>query len=240
MNKVSISIFIILTIWIIISFVFQPAEYLFPSFSSVVEDFIENKEVFLENTYYTLIEVLIGFAIANILGLVIAIIAIYYTRIEQTLTMIAIMLKTVPIIAIAPLLVLWFGHGIWSKVAAVTITCFIPIFINLVSGAKKVIRDYKDVINLYNLTKYQKTVHFILPGVAPYLISAIKISSSLAIVGALVSEFISANKGLGYLIISNYYSMNIAGVFVCIILSSFMGITIYYLCDYLEKKYITW
>lgn len=69
----------------------------------------------------------------------------------------------------------------------------------------------------------------------PYLMSALKISSSLAIVGALVSELISANKGLGYLIISNYYSMNIAAVFACIIISSIIGIVIYYIFDIMEK-----
>ena len=72
----------------------------------------------------------------------------------------------------------------------------------------------------------------------PYLMSALKISSSLAIVGALVSELISANKGLGYLIISNYYSMNIAAVFACIIISSIIGIVIYYIFDIMEKNLV--
>lgn len=105
------------------------------------------------------------------------------------------------------------------------------------SGSKNVVKKYKELISLYNINNSQKIFYFILPGVIPYLLSAFKISSSLAIVGALVSEFISANKGLGYLIISNYYSMNIAGVFVCIIISSIMGIIIYNFCDYAEKKF---
>lgn len=238
MRKVIISIIIILIIWFLISKIFHPAEYLFPSLENVGKEFIEKYQVFLENTGYTLLEVFIGFALANILGLIIAIIAIHYSHLEQILTIIAISLKTIPIIAIAPLLVLWFGHGIGSKIAAVAITCFIPVLINVLSGAKEVILRYRGLISLYNLTNLQITKYFVLPGIMPYLMSAFKISSSLAIVGALVSEFISANKGLGYLIISNYYSMNIAGVFVCIIISSFIGIAIYYSCDIIEKKII--
>lgn len=238
MRKIIIPLIIILLIWIIISFIFKPPEYIFPNPISVVKCFIGNYGVFLENTAFTLLEVLLGFIIANGLGLVLAMIVIHYKSLEQILTISAIILKTIPIIAIAPLLILWFGHGIWSKVAAVAITCFIPIIINVLSGAKEVIHKYNNIICLYNLNKIQKTKYFILPGILPYLISAFKISSSLAIVGALVSEFISANKGLGYLIISNYYSMNIAGVFVCIFLSSIMGIIIYYICDLLEKKII--
>lgn len=238
MRKIIESILIICIGWIIISYVFNPPSYLFPNIYSVGKCFQENYKVFVENALYTIIEVIIGFIIANLLGLILAIIVIHYRQLEQTVTIMAIILKTIPIIAIAPLLVLWFGHGIWSKVSAVAITCFIPILVNVLSGAKEILAKYRDVIYLYNLTKIQKTRYFIIPGIIPYLISAFKISSSLAIVGALVSEFISANKGLGYLIISNYYSMNIAGVFVCIILSSIIGISIYFLCSKIEKRTI--
>lgn len=236
MKKTIISIFVIILIWVMISLIFHPAEYLFPNLGSVIKDFIENYQVFIENTLYTLLEVVIGFGIATVLGLILAIITVYYTHLEQILTFIAIILKTIPIIAIAPLLVLWFGHGIGSKIAAVTITSFIPILINVLTGAKEILYKYKDIINLYNMNNRQKTKYFVMPGIQPYLISSLKISSSLAIVGALVSELISANKGLGYLIMSNYYSMNISGVFVCIILSSIMGIGIYCIFDNLEKK----
>lgn len=147
----------------------------------------------------------------------------------------------VPIVAIAVIYretpeALWFGHGMGSKIAAVVITSFIPILINVLSGAKGILYKYKNIIGLYNMNKIQKTKYFILPGIRPYLMSSLKISSSLAIVGALVSELISANKGIGYLIMSNYYSMNISGVFVCIILSSLIGIGIYCIFDKLEKK----
>lgn len=236
MRKLIISIIILIVAWLAITFIFKPAEYLFPSFFSVINSFNNNKEVFLLNTLNTLTEVIVGFIIANIIGLILAIMAIYYPKLEQILTLVALILKTVPIIAIAPLLVLWFGHGIWSKIAAVTLSCFIPIFINIMSASKNIEKKYKELISLYNLNNSQKIFYFILPGLIPYLLSAFKISSSLAIVGALVSEFISANKGLGYLIISNYYSMNIEGVFVCIIISSIIGIILYNICDYAEKR----
>ena len=236
MKKTIITILFMIILWMTISFVFHPAEYLFPSLGSVAKSFIENYKEFLENMMYTIIEVIVGFGIAVALGLFLAIITVHYTHLEQILTFAAIILKTIPIIAIAPLLVLWFGHGMGSKIAAVAITSFIPILINVLSGSKAILYKYKNIIGLYNMNKKQKTKYFILPGIRPYLMSSLKISSSLAIVGALVSELISANKGIGYLIMSNYYSMNIAGVFVCIILSSLIGIGIYCIFDNLEKK----
>ena len=236
MKKTIITILFMIILWMTISFVFHPAEYLFPSLESVAKSFIENYQEFLENTMYTIIEVIVGFGIAVALGLFFAIIIVHYTHLEQILTFSAIILKTIPIITIAPLLVLWFGHGMGSKIAAVAITSFIPILINVLSGAKEILYKYKNIIGLYNMNNRQKTKYFILPGIRPYLMSSLKISSSLAIVGALVSELISANKGIGYLIMSNYYSMNIAGVFVCIILSSLIGIGIYCIFDKLEKN----
>ena len=155
MRKVIISISIILIIWVMISIVFHPAEYLFPSLKNVIKEFINNYKTFFNNALYTILEVIAGFAIANIMGLFLALIVIHYKHLEQTITIMAIILKTVPIIAIAPLLVLWFGHGMGSKIAAVTITCFIPVLINVLTGAKEVLLKYNNLIDLYNLNKIQ-------------------------------------------------------------------------------------
>ena len=171
------------------------------------------------------------------IGLSLSLVALYYQKTETIFTFISIILKTIPIIAIAPLLVLWFGNGLGSKVAAVAITSFIPIFVNTLSGAKIILNRYKNIIRIYSLNKLEINKIILLHGISEYIITSLKITSSLAVVGALVSEFISANKGLGYLIISNYYSMNIAGVFVCIMISGLLGILIYSGCDYLERRY---
>lgn len=238
MRKIIWSIVVIILLWYILCCFLKPPDYLFPNIDKVAKEFIESNKIYLINMLYTLYEVIVGFVIANIIGLTIAIIVVYYPVLEGVVTTFAMILKTIPIIAIAPLLVLWFGHDMGSKIAAVTITCFIPVLINVISNAKIKRGEYQNLINLYNITKLQELKHIILPGILPCLISSLKISSTLAIVGALVSEFVSANKGLGYLIISNYHSMNISGVFVCIVLSSIMGLLIYSICDYYEKKKI--
>lgn len=231
-----LAVCVVIALWFFISYVLKPPQYLFPTPVGVVTVFLSQPNIYLEHSFYTILEVIIGFVIANIIGLFVAIFAVFFPRSEKPLTSLAVTLKTIPIIAIAPLLILWFGPGIWSKVAAVITTCFMPILINVLSGAKTVDRRMKDLITLYKPNKTQKLRLIILPSLKPYMVSAFKISSSLAVVGALVSEFISANKGLGYLIISNYYSMNIAGVFVCIIIASLFGIGLYYFFDYIEKR----
>lgn len=236
MKKFIISLFVIVVLWVMISLIFSPPNYLFPNILSVWSDFLEQYDKYIINSLYTLYEIIVGFIISIILGLMLSIISIHIKPLENILTCISIIFKTIPIIAIAPLLVLWFGSGFGSKIAAVAITSFIPILINVLYCSKALMLKYNKIITLYNMSKFQVDYYIIMPGIVNSLISSLKISSSLAIIGALVGEFISANKGLGYLIISNYYSMNIAGVFVCIIISCLTGIIIYSIFDYMEAK----
>jgi NitT/TauT family transport system permease protein len=234
--KIFLTAAILISIWTFVSYVLRPTQYLFPTPDSVFFIITTQLDKYFEHSMYTFSEVIIGFIIANAIGLMVAVAAIFFPKSEKSLTSLAVTMKTIPIIAIAPLLILWFGPDIWSKVAAVVATCFMPILVNVLGGAKTIDRKMKDLISLYAPNKIQELRFFILPGLVPHILSAFKISSSLAIVGALVSEFISANKGLGYLIISNYYSMNIAGVFACIIIASVFGILLYYIFDFIEKK----
>ena len=237
MKKNLIGILTIIILWLLITFIFNPPSYLFPSLINTVTDFISNYQLYIHHTFITVIEIVLGFIVALFIGLSLSLVALYYQKTETIFTFISIILKTIPIIAIAPLLVLWFGNGLGSKVAAVAITSFIPIFVNTLSGAKTILNRYKNIIGIYSLNKLEINKIILLHGISEYIITSLKITSSLAVVGALVSEFISANKGLGYLIISNYYSMNIAGVFVCIMISGLLGILIYSGCDYLERRY---
>ena len=222
-------------IWLLITFLFNPPSYLFPSLISTIKTFFADYQLYTYHTFITVVEIILGFIVALFLGLALALVSLYYKKTETIFTFISIIIKTIPIIAIAPLLVLWFGSGLGSKIAAVAITSFIPIFVNVLAGSKTILNKYRNIIGIYSLNKYQINKIIIFRGVSEHIVSSLKIASSLAVVGALVSEFISANKGLGYLIISNYYSMNIAGVFVCIMISGIMGILIYSSCDLIEK-----
>lgn len=237
MKKGIVGILSIISIWLLITFIFNPPSYLFPSLISTIKVLISNYQLYLHHTFITVIEIILGFIVALFIGLLLSLVSLYYQRTETIFTFISIILKTIPIIAIAPLLVLWFGSGLGSKIAAVAITSFIPIFVNTLSGSKIILNRYKNIIGIYSLNKMQINKIILFRGISEYIISSLKIASSLAVVGALVSEFISANEGLGYLIISSYYSMNIAGVFACIMISGLLGILIYSSCNFLEKRF---
>lgn len=237
--KTFIGIGAVLISWHLFVKIFAIPEYLVPSPAATYQAFYGNFSSIITNTGITASEVIIGFLIANVFSVFLAILIAFFPRFEGTAVSAAIILKTLPIIAIAPMLVLWFGAGIWSKVAAVVVVCFFPAFVNILRGTQSLDSASHDLIRLYSPSKFQIVRYFILPGIQPYLYSALKVSSSLAIIGALVGEFISANSGLGFLIISSYYTMDIPLVFASLFVTSSMGLLLYGLIHMLEIRNTT-
>lgn len=237
--KLLVGLTLLVAVWHLSTVIFQIPAYLVPSPVVTYLAFVENFSSIFPNSIVTISEVLLGFLIANVLSVFLALSISFFPKIEGTAVTAAIVLKTLPIIAIAPLLVLWFGPGIWSKVAAVVVICFFPAFVNILRGTRSLDSASHDLIRLYSPTRLQIVRYFILPGIKPYLYSALKVSSSLAVVGALVGEFISANSGLGFLIISSYYTMNIPLVFATLFVTSALGLVLYGSIHLVEKREVS-
>lgn len=237
-NIIAIVIFVVS--WKLLVYMLKIPEYLVPAPEKVGEVFIEDYKILLSNAYITLIEAIIGFLIANLLSLFVAITISFYSKIEDVVISLAVVLKTIPVIAITPILILWLGSDIFSKFATSALICFFPSMVNVLRGVKSIDNGLLDLFKVYSANRRQLIKMLIIPSILPYLFSALKVSSSLAVVGALVGEFIGSNKGLGFIIISNYYSLNTVNVFAAIILTSLIGIIFYYAIDLLEKRLIPW
>lgn len=238
--KKIITIILFLLIWQLLIVIFKFPNYLFPGPIEVGRSFAQNFQSIISNGFITLLESLSGFIVANFISLMIALLISFRSKYENIIISAAVVLKTIPIIAITPILVLWFGSGFYSKIVTAALVCFFPCLVNTLRGVKSIDQDLIELFNLYSANSFQKIKFLIIPNIAPYIFSAFKVSSSLAIVGALVGEFITANKGIGFLIISNYYSLNIANVFADILAISLIGIGFYRLIDFFEKKIIDW
>lgn len=230
----------IVFLWYSLVVFFRIPSYLFPDPILVFSSLWENKIAIFNNTLITLNETIIGFLIANLISISIALGIAFNKDLEDFIMPFAITLKTIPVIAVTPLLVIWLGSGSYSKIATAALICFFPSLVNVLRGVKSLDRDLVELFKVYSADKIQLTKMLIIPSIMPYLFAALKVSSSLAVVGALVGEFIGANRGLGFLILSNYYNLNTPYVFACIIVSSLIGIGFYYLIHFIEKNIITW
>jgi NitT/TauT family transport system permease protein len=163
-----------------------------------------------------------------------------FNTLEEGLFPIAIAVKTTPIVAVAPLLVIWLGTGWWSKIVAVILICFFPVLVNAVKGLKAAAAEYRELFQTLGATRSQEFRKLRIPYCLPYLFSALKISSSLAIVGAIVGEFVGATQGLGYLIMVSSAHLETATLFAAIAAAALAGIAMFYLIEWTEERVIFW
>jgi len=188
----------------------------------------------------TFLEALAGFLIASLFAFAIAALFLRFHTLEDGLFPIAIAVKTTPIVAIAPLLVIWLGTGWWSKIVAAILICFFPVLVNTVKGLKAADREYCELFETMGADRSQEFRKLRVPFCLPYLFSALKISSSLAVVGAIVGEFVGATQGLGYLIIISSAHLETATLFSAIFAAAFAGIVMFYAIGFAERRLIFW
>lgn len=233
-------LFGLIFLWEIVIKVFKIPPYLIPSPFSIATDFIADIQSLLFHASITLWEATLGLMIAIILGITIANVFVWSSTLEKGLYPLAIASKTTPIIAMAPLLVLWFGNGSLSKVVAATLIAFFPILVNTVKGLKTVDGEALELFESLTATKIQTLTKLRFYSALPYIFSAAKVSTSLAVVGAIVGEFVGANKGLGYLILVNSYHLETVKMFSAVIAAAILGILLFWIVSTIEKRIVFW
>lgn len=188
----------------------------------------------------TFSEALVGFIIASLVAFAAAIAFVRSAALERGLFPLAIAVKTTPLVAIAPLLVLWLGTGWWSKVAAAALICFFPVLVNGVRGLKAADQEYRELFQAFKASDWNEFRKLRLPFSLPYLFAALKISSSLAVVGAIVGEFVGATQGLGYLIMVASSHMDTDVLFSAIFASALAGIALFQAIGWIERRTVFW
>ena len=210
-----------LGLWQAIVMLCATPEYLLPAPSAILAT-VDGDLFFQLGVTFT--EALAGFVLAGCLAFCTALLFVRFPVLEHGLFPIAIAIKTTPIVAIAPLLVLWQGTGWWSKITAAGLICFFPVLVNAVKGLKSADADFRDLFRSLGATPAQEFRKLRLPFSLPFVFSALKISSSLAVVGAIVGEFVGATKGLGYLIMISAAHLETPTLFSAVFASALAGI----------------
>jgi NitT/TauT family transport system permease protein len=226
-----------LAAWQTIVMAAEIPEYLLPAPSVIFANIDRTLAIQLGVTF---VEALAGFLIAGALAFGCAILFVRFHTLEEGLFPIAIAVKTTPIVAVAPLLVIWLGTGWWSKIVAVMLICFFPVLVNSVKGLKAADAEYRELFQTLGASRAQEFRKLRIPYCLPYLFSALKISSSLAIVGAIVGEFVGATQGLGYLIMVSSAHLETATLFAAIAAAALAGIAMFYAIGWTEQRVVFW
>lgn len=217
----------LLVAWETIVRVTNVPEYLVPSPWRISGVILERRITLATDFATTLIEAFLGFILANTLSLLVCAGFFYSRTTERSVLPVLIGLKSVPIVAIAPLLVLWFGYGLGSKVVMAALVAFFPLVIGASSGIRSVSVEAVDLMRSLSATNWELLTKLCLPTAVPHMISALKVSSTLAVVGAIVAELTGARRGLGFTILMASYNVDTPLLFAAIVLSAVVGGSLY-------------
>ncbi|GIO15893.1 ABC transporter permease [Cohnella xylanilytica] len=203
-------------------------KYLLPRPSDIWQAALAKRGALLESVGTTIVESLFGFAISLALGISLAMLLACSKWVERSVYPYAIVLQTVPIVAVAPIIVIWFGAGMNAIVAISFLLSFFPIFSNTLIGLNSTDKNLENLFFLYNASKLQTLFQLRLPAALPYILGGLKISCSMSIMGAIVGEYIAGigggKGGLGYSITVAASRLETSYLFACGLSSSLLGI----------------
>lgn len=236
----AILVFLLLMIWQGAAMGIQAA-YILPSPWQVLVRLWELREPLLKaHLPATMMVVLIGLAISIVLGLALAILMDVSPILEKAFYPLIIASQTIPTTALAPLFVLWFGYGIWSKVLVTVLITFFPITITVFDGFRSIKTEMTELLFTFGADPFQIFWKLKIPAVLPYFFSAIKMALPLSIIGAAIGEWLGAQSGLGYFSRRMMTQLDGAGVFAPILLLSVVAMILVAIVSALEKRIITW
>ncbi len=193
-----------------------------------------------DNAWVTLQEVLIGFAIALVGGVLLAVLIHASPVVERALYPIVIASQAIPLVALAPLLLVWFGYGLGPKVIVTALVAFFPITVGAVDGLRSADRETLDLLRTYGANRVRRFWMVNVPSAMPSLFSGMRIGVAIAVIGAVFGEYVGANSGLGYLMNNSSARLNTELVFASIVILAVMSILLFGLVALVERRVLRW
>ncbi len=233
---------VLLTLWSLSVRVFEIPDYLIPSPGAVLTTL---KAGYIDGQYwphflFTLTNTAVGYALGCGLALLLGAIVAESRTFERFFFPYIVALQATPKVAIAPLILVWFGYGMASKVVLIALMTFFPVFINTITGLRQTNPALLDLMRVCSASRMHVFLNVKLPSAAGHLFAGLQISVVLALIGAVVSEFVSSSKGLGYLIQSATINLDVATMFACIFSLIVIGVTSTRLIGLLHQKLVFW
>ena len=215
-------------------------DFLVPSPAEIASAIWENRSLLAENAWVTLREILLGFACAFAAGVLFAVAMHLSTFVRRAAYPLAIASQTIPIIVVAPILVIWFGFGIVPKVLVVALVCFFPITVATLNGLAAVDPEARKLMRTLYASRWQVFRRLEAPGALPYVFTGTKIAIVFAPIGAVFGEWVGSSSGLGHQILQDNAQLEIARLFGAVAVLSAIGLVLFGLVALAERRVVTW
>jgi NitT/TauT family transport system permease protein len=238
--KLSLTLIALVAVWELLCRALNIPVFLIPAPSQVAWRLYEKRDLYLIHTWTTLYETTAGFLLAVVFGILCAAIIVVIPKLRDIVMPLLLVAQLVPKVAIAPLLLIWFGYGLFPKVLVAFLVAFFPIVVNGASGLASVQPELLDLGHSLQASRWQTFWKFRIPSALPELFSGMKVAVTLAIIGAIIGEFVGGNRGLGYLIIVANQELDTPLAFAAIFLLSAAGIALYAIVEMFERMLIPW
>ncbi len=190
--------------------------------------------------WVTFIETISGFVLGSLVGLLLGGLIGQSPLLERVLYPYVVAFQTLPKVAIAPIIVIWFGYGISSKVVITATIAFFPVLANTIMGLRSAPADQIDLLIAYTASNWQIMRLVRWPAALPYIFVGLDVAIVLSVIGAIVGEFVGAQAGLGYLILQKNFNFDMPGVFAILLILSLMGVALHLLVTLVQRRVVFW
>lgn len=233
---------IFIAVWEAIVRGFEVPPYLVPAPSAVAGAFVRGfaEAGYLGHAMITAFQAVSGFVAGSLLGLAIGTLVVVFPTAERIVYPYVVALQTVPKVAVAPLIIVWFGFGMESKVVIVALVSLFPVLVNVIAGLKAVDQDRLDLMSALGATRWQILRYLRLPNALPFIFAGLNTAIVFSVIGAIVGEFVGSNKGIGFLILQANFALDIAAAFALFVVLSIMGVTLHSLLQLAQRRIVFW
>jgi NitT/TauT family transport system permease protein len=235
-----LAIVTVLVLWEGTTRLFQVPTYIMPGPLAIWESLVRNWTTLQKHAITTGIEALAGFALGNGIAILLAIGFVHSPIVERTVYPMAVALRTIPFVAVAPILIIWMGNGLPPKIVIAALGVFFPTLVNMVRGLQAPDREAFEYMQTLSASWMQVLWKLRWPSALPYLFAALKIAAPTAVISAVVAEWVGADQGLGNLVVTSTYSMNIALLWATVAVASLLSLLLFGGVLLLERVFVKW
>lgn len=240
-NVPAIGLFVALAVaWHLATRYLDIREYLLPSPAAVWRAMTGDEIPWARHIWVTAVEILGAFVLSGVAGVALGLAIAWSDLIARTLMPFLVFVNTLPKVAVAPLFLIWMGYGILPNMLIGALIGFFPVVINTAVGLTQIDEDLIDLGRVFNAPKWKVFAKIRVPNAYPYILSALKITATAAVVGAIVGEFVASQRGLGYVIITSQSSMNTPVAFAALVWISILGLVLFALVAWLARVLAPW
>ncbi len=231
-----------LSVWETIVRYFEIPSYILPAPTHVFAALWRGIQsgIYVTHIGVTLTETFLGFALGTVLAFILGTGVALSRRVEYFLYPFIVMFQAMPKVALAPLIVVWFGLGLTSKVINAALVAFFPLMVNTIVGLRSADEDRVNLLRSLAASKFQIFRMLQLPNALPYIFAGLEIAMIFALIGAIVAEFVGSERGLGMLIQSMNFNMDVAGQFSVLFILSLIGLFLNGMITWLRRRVLFW